>query len=435
MSEKTPDVKEPLATFKQRALAGLVPDFLVPVLLVICGSVVLAFASDAFMIVGGVVCQLCAILTFIGSFIFLPYKRRGQTNGKARQHITTKKIVNKETWELRDLGEGDIGLIIGRAIVNWIEIFLIIPVLVPYLMISSSNNNQTLTDRIFGTVVVQVDPEEYGTKKIKEDKTDEPAKTTKTKETTPKTSTRTDFEESNTIAIISKFVLIGGSILPIVYFLLMGIHSLIVTISFSINVWGGFWPFTGIIFSKVVHGFGIVSYICFFLITAAIFLLAIQYSDKIRTTLFITGGLFVVFIIFWIIAYEANWTVTPLTLVNGNLVSVAVGNIIFWLFAMISLIVSLFFFNKYIKQVNEEHEQEIPTFKGHIVMIVISTLRLIVFIIGVATVPDLAFGATIYYLYKVIGWFFIFTLLGIFGGFIFKGLKFNNKKIPTKEDK
>jgi len=27
MGLKTPDVKEPLATFKQRALAGLVPDF------------------------------------------------------------------------------------------------------------------------------------------------------------------------------------------------------------------------------------------------------------------------------------------------------------------------------------------------------------------------------------------------------------------------
>ena len=94
MSGKTPDVKEPLATFSQRAKAGLFPDFLVPILLQICAGILFAFASDALMIVAGVVCQLTSILTFIANFIFLPYKRRGQTNGKARQHITTKKIAD-----------------------------------------------------------------------------------------------------------------------------------------------------------------------------------------------------------------------------------------------------------------------------------------------------------------------------------------------------
>ena len=434
MSEKTPDVKEALATFKQRALAGLVPDFLVPVCLLICGSILLAFSSDAFMIVGGVICQLCALLTFIANFIFLPYKRRGQTNGKNRQHITTKKIVNKETWELRDLGEGDVGLLIGRAIVNWIEVFLPIPILIPYLMISSSKNNQTLTDRIFGTVVVQVDPEEYDIRKKDGEKEGKPAKTP-AKETTPKVTTKADVGESNTLATISKFVLIGASILPIVYFLLMGIHSIMVTTSFSINVWGGYWPFNGFIFGRIVHGFGIVSYICFFLIAAAIFVLAIQYTDKIRTNLFVTGGSFIGFIILWMIAYEATFATTAFVLVNGNLVSISIGGIICWLLAMISLIISLFFFNQFIKQINEEHGQELPTFKGHIVMIVAATLRLIVFIIGVAAVPDLAFGATIYYLYKLFSWFFIFTMLGIFAGFIFKGLKFNSGKIPAKTGK
>jgi hypothetical protein len=433
MTEKTPDVKEPLATFKQRAIAGLFPDFLVPFILLVCGGILFGFASDFLMIFGGVMCQLCALLTFIANFIFLPYKRRGQTNGKSRQNITTKKIVNKDTWELREIGEGDIGLLIGRAIVNWIEVFFIIPILVPFLMINSSNNNQTLTDRLFGTVVVQVDPEEYSVKKDEE----KPGKPTKkeepSEEKVTKTKTTTESSERNTLAIISKFVFIGGAILPILYFLLRFINSLVVTISFSINAWGGFSPFTGVLLGQAVRGFAIVSYLCFFLIAAAVFILAVQYSDKIRMNLFISGGTFVAFIVLWIITYHTSWNYVPFTFVNGNLVSIQIGHIVVWLLAMIALIVSLFFVNKSIKQVNEEHGQEIPTYKGHIALIVFATLRFINFIIGVAVIPDLAFGAVIYYLGKLIVWCFIFTMIAIIIGTIFKAIKLDASKIPTKK--
>ncbi|MCG3252489.1 MAG: hypothetical protein KAX09_01460 [Candidatus Heimdallarchaeota archaeon] len=434
MSEKTSDVKEPLATFKQRALAGLVPDFLVPFLLMVCGGILFGFASDAFMIIAGVVCQLCAILTFIANFIFLPYKRRGQTNGKTRQHITTKKIVNKETWELRELAEGDIGLIIGRAIVNWIEVFFIIPVLIPFLMISSSNNNQTLTDRLFGTVVVQVDPEEFSGKK--DEKTTKPIKTEKAasdKTAKTKTTARTEGLAKNNLAMISKIVFIGGSVIPIFYFFLMFLRSLLVTISFSINVWGGFSPFTGALIGQATRGFAIVSYLCFFLIAAALFLLALQYSDKLRINLFIAGGLFVAFIVFWIITYHTSWNYVPFTYVNGNLVQIQVGHIVVWLLAMIALITSLFFVNKSIKQVNEEHRQEIPTYKGHIALIIFASLRFINFIIGVAAVPQFAFGAVIYYLGKLIVWCFVFTMIAITVGTIFKAIKLDTSKIPINE--
>jgi len=378
------------------------------------------------MIVGGVVCQLCAILVFIANFIFLPYKKRGQTNGKARQNITTKKIADKETWELRDLGKGDLGLIIGRAILNWIEVLFFIPILVPYLMISNSNNNQTLTDRLLGTVVVQVDPEEYSGKKEK--KPEEVEKTAETKATT-----RTEPVAKNNLAMISKFVFIGGSVLPIFYFLLMFLRSLLLTISFSINVWGGVWIFNGYLVGRVARGFAIVSYLCFFLIAAAVFLLAVQYSDKIRVNLFVAGGTFVAFIVFWIITYHTTWNYVPFTYVNGQLVQVAVGSLVVWLLAMIALIVSLFFVNKSIKQVNEEHGQEIPTYKGHIALIIFTSLRFINFIIGVAAVPQQAFGATIYYLNKLIVWCFIFTMIAITMGTIFRATKFDASKIPIKE--
>ena len=92
----------------------------------------------------------------------------------------------------------------------------------------------------------------------------------------------------------------------------------------------------------------------------------------------------------------------------------------------------MIFFNKYIEQINEEHDQNIPKFKGHIILIVLAVIRLVVFIIGVAAVPDLAFGATIYYLYKTVVWIAIFTMMGIFIGFITKALKFNTKKVPVK---
>lgn len=442
MGVKTPDVKEPLATFKQRAMAALVPDFLVPVMLLITGSILFGFSfGDALMIVGGVVCQLCALLTFIGTFIFLPYKRRGQTNGKVRQHITTKKIVNKETWELRDIGEGDIALLIGRAIVNWIEVLFIIPSLIPYLMISSSTNNQTLTDRLFSTVVVQVDPEEYSVKKEKGQGTTEPAKGTSTttstkttKTTTTAKTTRIEPGESNTFLTVSKFVFIGAAIIPIIYYLLMIIQSILTTVSFSINAWGGFWPFNGAIFGRFVNGIGIVAYICFFIIAAAIILLAIQYYDKMRTNLFVSGGLFVGFTIFWIIAYSANWSSTvPFLYLNGNPVSAYVGTIVFVILAAICLFISLLFFNKFIKQAKDEYGQEMPTFKGHFVLIVLAILRLIIFIIGVAAVPDLAFGATIYYLSKLVVWIFVSSLLAIFIGFILKGIKMSTEQIPAKK--
>ena len=222
MSEKTPDVKEPLATFGQRAKAALFPDYLVPILLMICGAILFAFASDVFMIVGGVIVQFLAFVTFAANLIFRPYKSRGQSSGKNRQHITVKKIVDKEKWTLADIGEGDVGLVIGRAIVSWLEVFIPIPILIPFLMISSSNNNQTLSDRIFNTVVVQVDPEEYTFKKKDDDAetTDDKAtettttkKTTEKKTTTSKTADKVE-GETNTIALICKFIIIGGFIFP-----------------------------------------------------------------------------------------------------------------------------------------------------------------------------------------------------------------------------
>ncbi|MHA1355190.1 MAG: RDD family protein [Candidatus Heimdallarchaeota archaeon] len=422
MSENISDVKEPLATFKQRAMAGLVPDYLVPILLMITGGIVFAFASDALTIVAGVVCQLAALLQWIANFIFRVYKFRGQTMGKQRQHITTKKIVDKEKWILEDLGEGDIGLIIGRAIVSWIEVFFIIPIIIPYLMLSSSNNNQTLADRLLGTVVVQIDPEEYDPKKKgKEDekavegKTTTTTKTTKKKSTTAKT-TPTQEGETNTPALISKFVLLGGSILPVFTYFLLFVYSVVITVNFSINAWGGFSPFNGYLFWKATNGFRIVSYICFFLMSAAIIVLALQYSEKAKTNLLVSGGLFGGFTILYIIYYEANWDYVPFLYLNGNPVWVAVGNVIFWTLAITALIISLFFFNKFIKQVNEEHDQNIPKFIGQYVLIPIVILRLIIFIIGVAAVPELAFGATIYYLNKIVVWVALFTLMGIFIG-------------------
>ncbi|MHA1186584.1 MAG: RDD family protein [Candidatus Heimdallarchaeota archaeon] len=438
MSDKTPDVKEPLATFKQRAMAGLVPDYLVPILLIICGSVLFAFASDALTIVAAVIVNLAAILQWAANFIFRVYKFRGQTMGKQRQHITTKKIVDKEKWILEDLGEGDIGLIIGRAIVSWIETLFIIPIIIPYLMINSSNNNQTLSDRLFGTVVVQIDPDEYDPKKKgEEDDKAVEGKTTTTKKTTDKKTTtsktaQTVEGENNTLAMISKFVLIGGFILPILYLFLSFINSVLGTVWYSIQAWGGFWLFNGYILDKTVNAFGIISFICFFIITGAIFLLAVQYSDKIRTNLFVSGGLFGGFTIFWIIAMHANFDYVPFAFFGSGGVGISVGRVIFWILAVTALIISLLFFNNYIKLVNEEHGQEIPTFKGLIPLIVLVSLRFIIFLIGAIAVPTDAFGATIFYLNKLFVWMTLITMMITFAGFAFRALKLDTKNIPAK---
>ncbi len=319
-------------------------------------------------------------------------------------------------------------------------------------MISSSNNNQTLTDRLFGTVVIQIDPEEYDMKKEGEEKesnncsncgtpfkkgkqfcskcgseASSSKKTIATKKTAP-----TQEGETNTPALISKFILLGGSILPIITLFLSVILSLLVTISFSINAWGGFWPFSGYLFWRATKGFLVVSYICFFIMTGAIIVLAFQYSDKESINLLVSSGLFGGFTIFWIIFYEAGWNFAPFLFLNGNLVSITIGGVIFWILALILLILSLSFFNKYIKQINEEHNQNIPKFFGQFVLIPVIVLRLVFLIIGVAAIPDLAFGAIIYYFNKIFVWVALFTMMGIFIGFIFRALKFNAKLVPTK---
>ena len=100
---------------------------------------------------------------------------------------------------------------------------------------------------------------------------------------------------------------------------------------------------------------------------------------------------------------------------------------------MIALILSLSFFNNYIKQVNEEHGQNIPTYKVQIILIIFSAIRFINFIIGVSAVPQLAFGAAVYYIGKLVVWIVLFTMIGIALGTIFKAFRFDAAKVPIKE--
>ena len=70
---------------------------------------------------------------------------------------------------------------------------------------------------------------------------------------------------------------------------------------------------------------------------------------------------------------------------------------------------------------------------GHFIMMGVVAIRFITFIIGVATVPDFAFDALIYNLSKLIVWGFVLTMIAIAPGFIFKSIKFDASKIPTRE--
>ena len=206
--------------------------------------------------------------------------------------------------------------------------------------------------------------------------------------TATKTSTGTEAVESNNLAKISKFVLIGGSILPILTLFFMFLDSLLITINTSINAFGGTWIYLGIIMGWFIKSANIFSIICFFLVIGALILLALQYVDEARKNLFIAAGLYGAFTIFWIIAFSVKWafnfTLMTFNIEDTIVISFSLGSAIFLVLALTSMILVLAHLNKFIKIVNEEHTQEIPSFKGHIVLIIFTALYFVTAIIGIS---------------------------------------------------
>ncbi|NHJ41170.1 MAG: RDD family protein [Asgard group archaeon] len=181
--KEKPDVKEPLATFNQRFMAGLI-DYLIVYGIVIIGVILNVTLSLVLTWLGYVLGFLfygigLAAAFFI--FVWYPYKNDGQTIGKKRQKIKIMFIKDADKWTLRPVQEGDLVQLLIRAIIGGIEAAFIVPVVIAWYFITNDKNSQRLADQVAKTVVIQAEAEKATT-----------TKTTKTTtKTTPKTTTKT----------------------------------------------------------------------------------------------------------------------------------------------------------------------------------------------------------------------------------------------------
>ncbi|MBN1330857.1 MAG: RDD family protein [Candidatus Heimdallarchaeota archaeon] len=141
----------PLATFNERVKPAFM-DNIGPFMLFFVANLI---TTNIFSL-GVASIILGAIVNFLGLFALLFISgyassiNFGITPNKLRYGVRVLKLVNKDTMEIRTITKSDMALMMGRAFIGWLETFFVLPVLIPYLMITNSKNKQTLTDMIFG---------------------------------------------------------------------------------------------------------------------------------------------------------------------------------------------------------------------------------------------------------------------------------------------
>lgn len=165
MNEKVekPDVKVALATFNERLIAALV-DYGIYVGIIVVG-IILQIVIGYVPIIGGWLSWILGLLLyFVGIAamffisIWMPYKKDGQSIGKKNQNIKIMFIDDEAKWTIRPVGEDDLGKLVIRGLLGWIEAGVVFGVLAWYF-ITNDKNRQRLADQFGKTVVVQCDPE------------------------------------------------------------------------------------------------------------------------------------------------------------------------------------------------------------------------------------------------------------------------------------
>ena len=134
------------ATFMER-LKPTFMDYFGPWILFFVGAFVqtpIAGIGIAGIILGAF-CELLGIIAILIINGYAPALNRGYTPNKMKHGVRLMKIVNKNTMELREINEGDMGILLLRAIIGWFEAFLFLPIvpgLLSLLIINSSKINQ-----------------------------------------------------------------------------------------------------------------------------------------------------------------------------------------------------------------------------------------------------------------------------------------------------
>jgi uncharacterized RDD family membrane protein YckC len=158
--KEKPDVKEPLATFNQRFMAGLI-DYLIVYGIIIIGIILQVILTSTVYVLSWILGPLFYIVGFAaGFFIFVwyPYKNDGMTIGKKRQNIKVMFIKDEAKWTLRPVQEGDLVQLLLRGIIGVLEAAFIVPVVIAWYFITNDKNSQRLADQVAKTVVIQFEP-------------------------------------------------------------------------------------------------------------------------------------------------------------------------------------------------------------------------------------------------------------------------------------
>ncbi|MHA1461830.1 MAG: hypothetical protein ACTSQ0_02035 [Candidatus Heimdallarchaeota archaeon] len=443
MSKSKSKTSIQFATFMER-LKPTFMDYIGPWFLFFVGAFVqtpLAGIGTAGVILGAF-CELLGIIAILFINGYAPALNRGYTPNKMTHGVRLMKIVNKSTMELREIDEGDMGILLLRAIIGWFEAFLFLPLLpglLALLIINTSETNQRIADLVAGTVVIKVEPvEKVNIKDFRYKKSDPPptfdgvaavkatGKPAKGPTIDKKIEGKTvDGVFTNpTLIVVGKWIFISSAIYLILAQIIHFVSFTLRRINTSFYIFGESYPIGNTAW-QLDNVLTIIGYVVLFISCAGfvLYYMGIRNSETKKPLLLITG-FYLLFIIFRIVYLEAMWSngsiIAFINIVSGYIVifGIGYGGFVFEILSTICLIVSLFLLNKFIRAFNEENQTNVKRFGGHIVLIVFFTLLLATYITGMVAEPMNVFAVVIFYCITLFKLILIFVYLGIFAGLI-----------------
>ncbi|MBD3189499.1 MAG: hypothetical protein GF308_02595 [Candidatus Heimdallarchaeota archaeon] len=435
LNEKTSDISQPLATFQQRFMAALFFDYLVPILMIFAGTMLQIFNGGmAFSIIAGVLVQVLGLLVIFGLNAVAPSKNHGQSISKKRQNIAIMVIDDPEKWTLRMVGEEDLGRLLLRTLVGWIEAFIIFPGLIPFLLISSNNNNQRLADKVAKTVVVQVDPGKFPDEKAVKAKEKEKAKAKEKAKKKKGKPGRVTVNNAQFVQI-ARYALIGTSIMGILYYFFFVLTGIIILVNNTLVVYAS----ASFINYNVYRGFRttfvVFQFLAFAVMVGSLVLLYLGLDEQLKQAILFTVASFGVYVLVMIIYISLRLsnagTGKIVGAIDGNLIVVTWNSIVVVIFntlAVIIFIVALFYLGKVFQQSKELYQTKAGRILiSPILLAVLYFLYLLVFIIGAAIFDfsNTVSNAIFFYLYLALRIFVDMTYMLIYGILSIKFLRFN----------
>ncbi len=434
------------ATFMER-LKPTFMDYIGPWLLFFVGAFVQTPIAGIgiFGIILGVFCELLAIIALLFINGYAPALNRGFTPNKMTHGVRLMKIVNKDTMELREVDEGDMGILLLRAIIGWFEAFLFLPIvpgILALLIINSSATNQRIADLVAGTVVIKVEPVEKVNIKDFRMKKSDPSPTfdgissiqttgkSKKKQIDKKLDKKFDdgIFSKPTFIVVGKWIIISSSIYLILAQIVKFVSRTLRLVNTSFKIFGEEQPIgnTG---SELHNVLTIIGYVVLFICCSGfvLYYLGIR-NTKTKKPLIISGILYLFFIIFRIVFIETIWNGKMIAIIDYGFGydhiqynGVGYGGFVFQIVSTVCLILSLIFLSKFVMNFNAEHQTNIRKNFGQISLIVFFSLFFVTLFIGLiadAEETTVMFSTVIFYIRRLFEICLVFVYLGIYAKLI-----------------